>query len=112
MKRNIDYKKVAKFLIFGGIFIPIILFLIWGQVYEPEGGLVYNLKNSKIVFRKGVPKESKVDNNDYNVYEEYERYKEYIKKEISIQFKYIVVFGLILIILGFFVMLMGGFERF
>ena len=52
MKRDINYKRIGLLIVFGVIFIPIITFLIWCEVHDPQAGLYYNMKKSKLVFKK------------------------------------------------------------
>jgi len=48
-------------IVFGGIFIPIITFLIWCEVHDPQAGLYYNMKKSKLVFKKGTNEIFKIE---------------------------------------------------
>src|SRR6056297_156063 len=113
MQGDINYKKICLIIVFGGIFIPIITFLIWGEVYDPEAGLYYNVQKSKLVFKKRI-KENKTSLKDKNLSfrDEYQEYKKIIQKEISIHFKYIVAFGLIIVLIGVTVVFTEEFKIF
>jgi len=112
MKRDINSKRIGLLIVFGGIFIPIIAFLIWDEVYDPQADLYYNVQKSKLVFRKRIVKDKdSINNENLSSKEEYQEYKRYIQREISIHFKYIAAIGLIIVFLGIAVMFTEEFER-
>ena len=112
MKRDINSKRIGLLIVFGGIFIPIIAFLIWDEAYDPQADLYYNVQKSKLVFRKRIVKDKdSINNENLSSKEEYQEYKRYIQREISIHFKYIAAIGLIIVFLGIAVMFTEEFER-
>ena len=113
MKRNINFKLIGLLIVFGGIFIPIIMFIIWGEIYDPQAGLFYNVQKSKLVFKRKIDQEKlKLEDKNINSIQEYKEYKRYIQKEISIHFKYIAAIGIMVVFFGIGVIFTEEFERF
>ena len=70
------------------------------------------MKKSKLVFKKGTNEIFKIEQKNISSQKAYKEYKQYIQKEISLQFKYIAVGGIIIVLLGLAVMFREEFERF
>jgi len=111
--------KTGIILIIAGIIIPLVMFLFWGDRYVPQAGLIYNMKNSKLVFKEGYKSSKKNKTGlptqeiledwasededikeDKGKYEEPDEYTFEFSEEKSIPFKYVSGVGLLVVLLG------------